>query len=1032
MALHMQFDDEQRLATLHAYGVLDTPPDKALDELTELAASLFSTPTALVSLIDRDRQWFKSRVGMQLQETPRSAAICDTAIRGEAVLVVPDAKADARFATGALVAGGPGIRFYAGAPIRVEEGQALGTLCVIDYEPREFSAEQSAALAVLARQAATHMELQRRNALLTALARDLSEQRDALRSAQEQADQQDELMRAAVAQTTDAWWEINFETGQSYYSPAGLAMLGRAGEDLPSDMRLWDYLNDPQELQRQLQRIQEAVAAGRNHFAYETFMRHRDGHAIPILARAFISRDANGKAIRIAGTDTDLSKRNAALQALQDEQQFNEQIFAQSPIGIQVFDGDGNCIAANPAMARNVGGTVEELRAQNMYRIASWKQSGLLARALHTLRSGEAHASVLKIQTTFGKELWMRVNFRTLPEGSAGRLMLMVDDVTEYQSAEIERQHLARKAEESLALLHNLAQRVPGVIYQFRLYPDGRSCFPFASEGIWDIYEVRPEDVREDATPVFQRLHPADFDAVSASIADSARNLQPWHIEYRVVLPEQGVRWRQGFAQPEKAADGSVLWHGCITDITERKIAEADTHKLAYFDSLTGLPNRAQLLDRIEQSLEASRRSGQCGALLFLDLDNFKRINDARGHSVGDSLLVRMAHRLTELLRPGDIVARLGGDEFVVLIRELGAERDSASHAAMAVAERVRKLIETPCLIDGWLYSGTGSIGLTMFPKGDSSVDDLLREADTAMYRAKETGRNRIAYFESAMQERVEERLALEHDLKEAIDTEQITVAIQVQVNADREPVGGELLLRWNHPRRGAVSPAIFIPIAEESGLILRLGDYVLRQACKAVARLARAGHTHSLSVNISPLQFRQDDFVEQVRKLLRETQALPEQIIFEVTEGLLIEDIEDIAERMAELARLGIRFSIDDFGTGYSSLAYLKKLPLHELKIDKSFVQDTPDDPNDTAIVRSILATAKHFKLRVVAEGVETEAQARFLESLQCDVLQGFFFARPQPLDGWLVQQLPIAAKRAEHAAGSSSSREEFPTQSR
>jgi EAL domain-containing protein (putative c-di-GMP-specific phosphodiesterase class I) len=305
-----------------------------------------------------------------------------------------------------------------------------------------------------------------------------------------------------------------------------------------------------------------------------------------------------------------------------------------------------------------------------------------------------------------------------------------------------------------------------------------------------------------------------------------------------------------------------------------------------------------------------------------------------------------------------------------------------------------------------------------MFPKGDSSVDDLLREADTAMYRAKETGRNRIAYFESAMQERVEERLALEHDLKEAIDTEQIAVAIQVQVNADREPVGGELLLRWNHPRRGAVSPAVFIPIAEESGLILRLGDYVLRQACKAVARLARAGHTHTLSVNISPLQFRQDDFVEQVRKLLRETQALPEQIIFEVTEGLLIEDIEDIAERMAQLARLGIRFSIDDFGTGYSSLAYLKKLPLHELKIDKSFVQDTPGDPNDTAIVRSILATAKHFKLRVVAEGVETEAQARFLQSLQCDVLQGFLFARPQPLDGWLAQQLPVAPARAGHSS--------------
>jgi predicted signal transduction protein with EAL and GGDEF domain len=370
-----------------------------------------------------------------------------------------------------------------------------------------------------------------------------------------------------------------------------------------------------------------------------------------------------------------------------------------------------------------------------------------------------------------------------------------------------------------------------------------------------------------------------------------------------------------------------------------------------------------------------------------------------------------VAQRLTELLRPGDIVARLGGDEFVVLVNELGQDRDGAAHAAMAVAERVRRIIESPSLIDGWLYSGAGSVGVTMFPKGQSSVDDLLREADTAMYRAKETGRNRIAYFEAAMQAEVEERLALENDLKEALDTAQITVSIQPQVNLARQQVGGELLLRWNHPHRGAVSPAVFIPVAEESGLILRLGDFVLRRACESVACLARAGRPHCLSVNISPRQFRQEDFVAKVKSVLQQTQAPATQIIFEVTEGLLIEDWQDVADRMTELARLGIRFSIDDFGTGYSSLAYLKKLPLHEIKVDKSFVQDTPDDPNDTAIVHSILAMAKHFRLQVVAEGVETDAQAAFLAGLQCDLLQGFLFARPEPLDGWLDRVLPERA---------------------
>jgi diguanylate cyclase (GGDEF)-like protein/PAS domain S-box-containing protein len=1007
----MPFDDEQRLATLHAYRVLDIAPDPALDALTQLAANLLGTPTALVSLVDRDRQWFLSRVGTSLTQTPRSDALCDTAIRSDAVLVVPDARADPRFSANPLVTGAPGIRFYAGAPIRVQDNQALGTLCVIDYAPRALTKAQEESLAALARQAAVHLELLRRNDMLAASARELSAERDALRLARAQIESNDQQLRAVVAQTNDAWWEINFETGQSYYSPAGLEMLGRAAEDLPNDMRLWDTLNDPQELARQLDRINQAVNEGRNHFAYETYLLHRDGHQVPILARAFISRDASGKAIRIAGTDTDLSKRNAALKALEGEQRFNEQIFTHSPIGIQIFDAQGDCVAANPAMARTVGGTVEELQRQNLHRIASWKKSGIRELALNTLRTGQANAGVVRVQTTFGKDIWALVNFRTLPEGSVGRLMLMVDDVSEFKRAEIERQSLARKAEESLNLLNNLAQRVPGVIYQYRLYPDGRSCFPFSSDGIRDIYGVRPEDVREDASAVFQRLHPADRDGVTASIAESARSLAPWRQEFRVMLPEHGLRWRQGFAQPEKLADGSVLWHGCVTDITERKVAEANTHQLAYFDSLTGLPNRAQLLDRIGQALEASRRSGQIGALLFLDLDNFKRINDARCHSVGDALLVLVAQRLTELLRPGDIVARLGGDEFVVLVNELGQDRDGAAHAAMAVAERVRRIIESPSLIDGWLYSGAGSVGVTMFPKGQSSVDDLLREADTAMYRAKETGRNRIAYFEAAMQAEVEERLALENDLKEALDTAQITVSIQPQVNLARQQVGGELLLRWNHPHRGAVSPAVFIPVAEESGLILRLGDFVLRRACESVACLARAGRPHCLSVNISPRQFRQEDFVAKVKSVLQQTQAPATQIIFEVTEGLLIEDWQDVADRMTELARLGIRFSIDDFGTGYSSLAYLKKLPLHEIKVDKSFVQDTPDDPNDTAIVHSILAMAKHFRLQVVAEGVETDAQAAFLAGLQCDLLQGFLFARPEPLDGWLDRVLPERA---------------------
>ena len=443
-------------------------------------------------------------------------------------------------------------------------------------------------------------------------------------------------------------------------------------------------------------------------------------------------------------------------------------------------------------------------------------------------------------------------------------------------------------------------------------------------------------------------------------------------------------------------------------DITERKRAEARTHQLAYFDGLTGLPNRRMLLDRMETALRSAERAGQVGAVLYIDLDNFKQINDARGHTLGDALLMQVAQRLAQLLRPGDTVARLGGDEFVVLVHNLASDMESGGRAALLVAEELRTALETPYAIDTHLYSSTGSIGITLFPKRGEGVEDLLREADTAMYRAKDLGRNRIRFYEAAMQADVQERLALEQDLKKAHAEGQLAAFVQNQTDASGKVVGGELLMRWNHPVRGNVPPNRFIPVAEASGLILRMGDWMIQQACETLARLQAAGRDLSLSVNVSERQFRQDDFVERVRHVLAHTGAHPANLILEVTESLLIENLDDTIARMTEIVGLGVRFSIDDFGTGYSSLAYLKRLPLFELKIDKSFVQDTPDDPNDTAIVQSIISVARHLNLRVVAEGVETRAQADFLVQSQCDCLQGYLFGRPEPLDVWLGRLLP------------------------
>ena len=438
----------------------------------------------------------------------------------------------------------------------------------------------------------------------------------------------------------------------------------------------------------------------------------------------------------------------------------------------------------------------------------------------------------------------------------------------------------------------------------------------------------------------------------------------------------------------------------------ELSSTSADIHRLAFFDVLTGLPNRRLLMDRIDQLLAGAARDGGAGAVMFIDLDRFKTINDARGHATGDALLCNAAERLSQVIRDADTVARIGGDEFVVLLAHLSPEPPAAAQAALLVAEKIRAAIGRDVEIEGHTYNSTASIGVSMLPKPGQTAQDLLREADTAMYRAKSNGRNGIAFFEAAMQADVERRLTLERDLAAALAGGELRMHIQPQVDRDGRTVGGELLMRWPRPDGSMVPPGVFIPVAEESGLIVALGAWALRQACAAVLRLGAAGLAMPLSVNVSPNQFRQADFVARVRRTLAETGAPAALLVLEVTEGLLIDKMDDTIARMHQLAALGLRFSIDDFGTGYSSLAYLKKMPLYELKIDRSFIIDTPEDANSRALVQSILAMAGHLGLRVVAEGVETQAQADFLVAHDCACMQGYLYARPMPLEA-LIERL-------------------------
>ncbi len=475
----------------------------------------------------------------------------------------------------------------------------------------------------------------------------------------------------------------------------------------------------------------------------------------------------------------------------------------------------------------------------------------------------------------------------------------------------------------------------------------------------------------------------------------------------------QGEIWsrrRSGEIFPEwllitavKDAAGKVTHYiGTSSDITARKAAENEINNLAFYDPLTSLPNRRLLLDRLKQAMGASARSGQFGALLFIDLDNFKDLNDNRGHQIGDLLLQQVGSRLVACTREGDTTARLGGDEFVVMLEDLSKLRHEAADHARVVGEKVLASLNQPYQLANSVHHSTPSIGVTLFGEHHGNLDEVLKRADLAMYQAKANGRNTLRFFDPEMQAVVVARAALEVDLRQAIQDQHFTLAYQAQVQEDGKIMGAEVLLRWQHQTRGFVSPAQFIPLAEETGLILPLGQWVLETACRQLAEWESRVVTQalSISVNVSARQFRHANFVDQVMTTLQQTGANPQRLKLELTESLLVSDVEDIISKMNALKAIGVGFSLDDFGTGYSSLSYLKRLPLDQLKIDQGFVRNILSDPNDAAIARMVIALAESLGLKVIAEGVEQVAQRDFLARLGCYSYQGYLYGRPLPLE--------------------------------
>ena len=610
----------------------------------------------------------------------------------------------------------------------------------------------------------------------------------------------------------------------------------------------------------------------------------------------------------------------------------------------------------------------------------------LQANDRRVLQQGE-HLEVEEINTRLGGEgtrayLSVKIPLRH-PDGTIHALCGISTDITER-----------RKAEESLRIAATVFESFEGMVVTG---PDQRILKANQSYARLTGYTVE-ELVGQTPRLLQSGRHDTQF---YTALQSALRSQGAW----------QGEVWnrrKNGEVYPAwitvtavRSPQGDITHYvGTQTDISGRKAAEEEIRLLAFYDPLTGLPNRRLMADRLQHSLATTARSGAGGALLFVDLDNFKDLNDTQGHEIGDQLLRQVAARLGGCVRSGDTVARLGGDEFVLLVEGLSSQPNEAAAQAENVARAVLQALGQSYLLGGHTYHSSCSIGVALYADAQGSVDELLKRGDMAMYQAKGAGRNTLRFFDPRTQAAVTARTALEAGLREGLRDGQFLLHYQPQISQTEGMVGAEALVRWQHPQRGLVPPGEFIPVAEASGLIVPLGAWILRTACLQLVAWAQSPLTAhwTLAVNVSARQFRHPHFVDEVLGLLEETGANPRRLKLELTETLLLDDVEETIQRMTTLRNHGLRFSLDDFGTGYSSLGYLKRLPLDQLKIDQGFVRDLLTDANDASIARTIVTLAQSLDLNVIAEGVETVEQRDMLASLGCHTWQGYLFGRPGP----------------------------------
>jgi len=735
----------------------------------------------------------------------------------------------------------------------------------------------------------------------------------------------------------------------------------------------------------------------------EIWNRRKNGEIYPEWLTINNVRDADGQVHRRVALFTDITERKQAEAALHASEARFRSVFERAYLGISITNLDGDILEANESLAKIVGYSRSELVGMNVARFTHPQDQLAEAERIADLTAGRGDSFRLQKRylTRAGVVVWIDLLVTVLRDADQRltALIRLVIDITDRIRAEGDLRIAATAFESQEGMTVTDAH---GVVLR-------------VNQAFTQITGYRADEV---IGQTLRLLHSGQQDAwFYRRMWTSVRHTGSWQGDLwnRRKNGEAFFCWLSITAV--KGSTGQVSHYvGTFTDLTERKEAADKIEHLAFYDHLTHLPNRRLMLDRLGQSLVNAQRRQRQGALLLIDLDNFKYLNDTRGHAAGDLLLIEVAKRLQASVRAGDSIARMGGDEFIVILQDLGDDHDAIVHAEslghkiMAQLGQVYQLTPGPesDIPSSFSHFCTCSIGVCLFDGASVNANELIQHADTALYQAKAAGRNSLRFFDPDMQASVQARAAMEVDLRQALRIGQLLLYYQVQVDASGHAVGAETLVRWQHPERGMVSPGDFISLAEETGLILPLGQWVLDRACQQLASWANERHCEhlTLSVNVSAKQFALADFVERVLAAADLAGARLDRLKLELTESLLLDNTDQVVAKMLQLKTLGVSFSLDDFGTGFSSLSYLKRLPLDQLKIDQSFVRDIVRNPHDAAIAKTIVALGHNLGMTVIAEGVETLAQRNVLAQLGCLQYQGFFFGRPMPISEFTSRQ--------------------------